>query len=145
MKSYQNATFERDDISQENATDQEGDGVGATSRSAVFVDPDMEADNEIYVPTDAAPTDEEEEYQVEKRDMSTGFYFDPVEQRSSDSAARDIELHERGEFCSSPTCRICEQRRQTGATMMPTLSGPGRSSPNEYPARGYIQDDTVEL
>ena len=118
---------------------------GVTSR-AIFVNPDQEPENydsDKYAPTDIAPTDEEEEYPV-KRSLKQpdDDYFD-AEQASSSSPVDDMMLHEKGEVCSSPTCRLCEDRRREGPM---ALSAPRRSNKNtQYPDRGYIQDDTVEL
>ena len=116
----------------------------ATPR-AIFAHPEHDNyESDKYESTDVAPTDEEEEYPVQHRSAPTsGTYFDPVEEASSSSPVEDILLHEKGQVCSSPSCRLCEDRRREGsaASSIPNLP----NTRNEYPERGYIQDDTVEL
>lgn len=114
--------------------------------------------------TDVAPTDEEEEHRIARNFVSrrhesldelmrspsppaqpgapTRSYRDPVEQPSSSSPYQDIILHEKGQTCSSPTCRLCEDRRQ-GGSLAPNVTG--WRSPKVGPDRSYVQEDTVEL
>ena len=140
-------TFDEDENSLHDA--HSPDGAHPPSRSSIFVNPDMSPDDENYesdkyAPTDIAPTDEEEEYPIRRSDPPTGLYFDPVEQPSSSSPVEDMTLHEKGEMCSSPTCRICEERRQQTGSVV--ASGPTSwSQKSEYPERSYVEDDTVEL
>uniref|UniRef100_A0A7S3KZ12 Uncharacterized protein n=1 Tax=Amphora coffeiformis TaxID=265554 RepID=A0A7S3KZ12_9STRA len=116
---------------------------GATSR-AIFVNPEQDNfESDKYAPTDVAPTDEEEEYPVKRSSTQTGDDYFDAEQASTSSPVDDIILHDKGQVCSSPTCRLCEDRRREGpvALSVPRLSNQN----NQYPNRGYIQDDTVEL
>lgn len=109
------------------------------SRAAVFVDEDYKA------PPEHAPVDDEEEIAVAPsiQPVRTGLYFDPVEQPSSDVPFDEIQpLHGPNQWCSSPTCNLCEERRQDGSL---AVSAPSWYQVPDLPQRGYIQDDTVDL
>ena len=125
-----------------NTKDSVAAGTTSTSRTAVFVNPEYSPENENR-DTDIAPTDEEEEYPIEGKEAPTGLHFEAVEQPSSDSPAEDMMLHEKGQVCSSPTCRLCEDRRQQEVAKPP--SQPKWSTTDGYSPRDYVQDDTVEL
>lgn len=116
------------------------------SRVALFANPEHgeEYDSDKYSPTDVAPTDEEEEYPIQPRRMPMDGTDPDPEQASNSSPVEDMLLHDKGEVCSSPTCRLCEDRRREGLTT-PSARNYSSDQKTEYPARGYIQDDTVEL
>jgi hypothetical protein len=111
------------------------------SRAAVFVDEDNKA------PPEHAPEDDDEEEEIEVapriQSASTGLYFDPVEQPSTDMPFDEIQpLHDPSQWCSSPTCNLCEEKRRDGSLAMTT---PSWYQVPDLPQRGYIQDDTVDL
>ena len=71
-------------------------------------------------------------------------FSQPVEVTAAGIPYEDQRLHDIGQTCSSPTCKICESRRRQGASTRFVRNQKYDPSPSEAD-RDYISADTVDL
>ena len=126
-----------------------------------FVDEEDDADSYSDFPTSRLAHvvgEEDSQYTGESWGGNPRIRIEPVQSIPEDSFSNPIELspngvpyeevrrHDIGQTCSSPTCKICDARRQQGATTKFVRNQKYDPSPGEGTFdRDYISSDTVDL
>ena len=79
------------------------------------------------------------------RSVPDETFSEPVEITSDGIPYEDQRLHDIGQTCSSPTCKICESRRQQGANTKFVRNQKYDPNPSQSYDRDYLATDTVDL